>query len=76
MVTLVSTLHDPSGRMIEAARRLFPQIAGLYERVAVVPTSTTSPLLLETLSDALIEPLTASNGSIGVGWYISAVSHF
>lgn len=67
MVTLVSTLHDPAGRMVEATNRLFACLSDLYEAVVVVPTSDTSPRLLEALQGALVRPLAESNGCIGVG---------
>ncbi len=67
MVALVTTLHDPEGRMVEATRRRWAALSELYEAIAVVPTSTTSPLLLKLLNGAIVQPLEASNGSIGVG---------
>ncbi|MHB8990794.1 MAG: hypothetical protein ACYC66_04015 [Chloroflexota bacterium] len=67
MVTLVSTLHDPDGRMVDATSRLYGRIANLYEGVAVVPTSSTSPRLLDALPGAIVRPLAESDGSIGVG---------
>lgn len=67
MVALVSTLHDPDGRMVDATSRLYGRITNLYEGVAVVPTPTTSPRLLDALPGAIVRPLAESNGSIGVG---------
>lgn len=67
MVALVSTMHDPTGRMIEATKRLFARVLELYEAVAIAPTSLTSPLMLEALKGSMVEPLAESNGSIGVG---------
>jgi hypothetical protein len=67
MVALVTTLHDPEGRMVDATRRLLAPLKGLYEAIVVVPTSATSPRLLESLQGAIVRPLAESNGSIGVG---------
>ncbi len=67
MVALVTTLHDPAGRMVKATRRWLAPLKEMYETIAVVPTSATSPLLLETLQGTVVEPLEESNGSIGVG---------
>lgn len=67
MVALVSTMHDPAGRMVEATRRLLPRITELYEAVAIAPTSLTSPRMLDALQGAVVEPLAESNGCIGVG---------
>lgn len=67
MVALVSTVHDPSGRMVETAHRLFARVRGLYEAVAIVPTPATSPHLLNALDGAVVSPLEESAGAIGVG---------
>ncbi|MGE5619614.1 MAG: hypothetical protein ACM3US_10195 [Sphingomonadaceae bacterium] len=67
MVTLVSTLHDPTGRMVDAATRLYSRLADLYQGVVVVPTSSTSPRLLDSLGGAVVQTLAESDGSIGVG---------
>ena len=67
MVTLVSTLHDPEGRMVDATRRLLGRLQELYEGISVVPTSSTSERLLGTLSGVAVESLDESNGAIGVG---------
>ncbi len=67
MVALVTTLHDPAGRMVEATHRLLAPLSKLYEAVIVVPTSATSPRLLEALHGTVVQPLAESNGSIGIG---------
>jgi len=67
VVALVSTLHDPQGRMVGATDRLLGRVLELYESVAIVPTSATSPELLAALQGAIVEPLAESNGAIGVG---------
>lgn len=67
MVALVSTLHDPDGRMVDATTRVFREVAGLYESVAIVPTADTSPRLLDLLAGANVDPISTSNGAIGVG---------
>ncbi len=67
MVALVTTLHDPTGRMVEPTRRLLTGLRELYEGIIVVPTSATSPLLLEAISEATVQPLAESDGNIGVG---------
>jgi hypothetical protein len=67
MVMLVSTLHDPDGRMVEASRRHIGRILDVYDGVAVVPTMGTSPRLLGVLAEAIVEPLDESNGAIGIG---------
>ncbi len=68
MVALVSTLHDPGGRMLEAAERLLGRVADLYEAVVVVPTVDTSPRLLRALAGTTtVAPLAESSGAIGVG---------
>jgi len=67
MVALVTTLHDPDGRMTNAARRLLATLHRLYEAVVVVPTSYTSHSLLEILKGCTVEPLSESSGRIGVG---------
>ena len=67
MVTLVSTLHDPEGRMVEPTRRLLGRLQELYEGISVVPTSSSSEELLDTLVGTAVESLEESNGAIGVG---------
>lgn len=67
MVMLVSTLHDPEGRMVEATKRLLGRLKDLYEGVALVPTTTTSTELLAALAGAIVEPLEGSNGAVGIG---------
>ena len=67
MVMLVSTLHDPDGRMVEATERLLGQLMELYEGIAVVATPSTSPRLLGALSGTTVESIEESNGAVGVG---------
>lgn len=67
MVALVSTMHDPDGRMVETTRLLFSRLLEMYEAVVVAPTFLTSPHMLEALEGAVVEPLEESNGCIGVG---------
>ena len=66
-VALVTTLHDPEGRMVEAASRLTENLAGLYESVSVAPTPWTSPRLVDALSPARVEIRAESAGAIGTG---------
>ncbi|MGI5836396.1 MAG: hypothetical protein ACOX87_07880 [Chloroflexota bacterium] len=67
MVALVSTMHDPEGRMVEATKLLIDRLLEMYEAVVVAPTSHTSPDILDALRGATVELLEESNGRIGVG---------
>jgi hypothetical protein len=67
MVALVSTLHDPDGRMVQPTRRFLDDLKRIYEAIIVVPTSATTPRLLEVLPGTVVESLSESNGCIGVG---------
>lgn len=67
MVALVSTMHDPEGRMVEATKLLIDRLLEIYEAVVVAPTSHTSHDMFEALKGATVEPLEESDGCIGVG---------
>jgi len=67
MVALVSTLHDPDGRMVQSTQQLLDGLKQLYEAIIVVPTPATSRRLLDTLPGVVVETLAESNGCVGVG---------
>ncbi|HEX2922830.1 MAG TPA: hypothetical protein VHS28_02235, partial [Chloroflexota bacterium] len=67
MVALVSTLHDPDGRMVKPTRRFLDELKRIYDAIVVVPTSATTPRLLDALQGTVVEVLSESNGSIGIG---------
>lgn len=67
MVALISTLHDPDGRMVPAMEMSLPALRVLYEQIIVVPTPATSPELLGRLEEATVALLPESAGAIGTG---------
>ncbi len=51
-VVLATTHHDPDGRLYDQAMRMLPALGSIFQRIAVLITTTTEPRSFELLAGA------------------------